>query len=181
MSVTSKVIDVLNSREASRINFTALGIAISGTIFPQVAQDMSGLSPSRFVTTSPAFTNGAAALYHPDTNTMEVGPDPVGSRVWKGLVVHEAVHAWIDKSSLQPTAVHNEAVAYIAQAIFYRRVGLSRSRTPNPIYLAARDIGNVILQGGTPAAAALQSLTTEIMASSTYSHLNATSVYTADG
>ncbi len=181
MSATSRVIDVLNSREAANINFTALGLTISGTIFPQIAQDMGGISPTRFVTVSQAFSGGAAALYHTDTNTMEVGTDPSSSRVWKGLVIHEAVHAWIDKSSLQPTAIDNEAVSYIAQAIYYRRVGLSRTRTPNPIYLAARDVGNVVLQGGTPSATLLQNLKTLISNSSTYSHLTATSVYTANG
>lgn len=178
---TARVRQVLMSREASNINFTALTVSISGTIFPIIANDMSGLSPTRFVTVSSAFSGGAAALYHPTTNTMEVGEDPARSRVWAGLVVHEAVHAWIDRSRLTPTGVDNEAVAYIAQAIYYRRVGLSRARTPNPIYLAARDIGNTFIRGGTPGDTALQNLKSLIQASSTYSHLTATFTYSADG
>lgn len=181
MSALSKVREVLLSREASKVNFTAYSITISGTIFPIIANDMSGVSPTRFVSVSSTFSNGAAALYHPDTNTIEVGEDPSNSRIWKGLVLHEAVHAWIDRSRLTPPAVNNEAVAYIAQAIYYRRVGLSRTRTPNPIYLAARDIGNSILANTTPSAAALTNLTTLILASATYSHLTATSTYSADG
>ncbi|MBC7797378.1 MAG: hypothetical protein H7Z37_10935, partial [Pyrinomonadaceae bacterium] len=128
-----------------------------------------------------SFSGGAAALYHTTTNTFEVGTDPVGSRIWSGLVVHEAVHAWIDRNRLTPTAVDNESVAYIAQAIYYRRVGLARERTPNPIYLAARDIANSILQGNSVSAAGLTSLRNLILASPTYSHLTATSSYPADG
>lgn len=182
MNTTEKVIQVLNSREAERINFTAASISITGgTVFKAIANDLGGLSPSRFITVSSSFSGGAAALYHPTTNTFEVAEDRVGSRVWAGLVIHEAVHAWIDRNSLTPTAVDNEAVSYIAQAIYYRRTGLARSRTPNPIYLAARDIANSILQGSGVSAAPLQTLRDLILGSPTYSHLNSTMSYASDG
>jgi hypothetical protein len=176
-----KVREVLMSREASKINFTALGVTISGTIFPIIADDITGDKPTRAVVVQSSFQNGVAAQYHTDTNVMDVGLDPANSRFWKGSVIHEAVHAWIDRSKLTPTAVDNEAVAYIAESIYYRRVGMARSRIGNPIHLSARDIANTILSGGTPSNQSLQTLKSNIMANTNYSSLTATTVYAADG
>jgi hypothetical protein len=110
---------------------------------------------------------------------MEVGLNASNSRIWKGFVIHEAVHAWIDKSKLSPLSVDNEAVSYIAQAIYYRRVGVARSRFSNPIYLQARDVGNTIINGQTPTATALQNLKNTILANPAYSSdMTATTVDT---
>ena len=180
LTYRGKVRDVLMSREAANINFTVLGINIRGTIFPDIANDISGDKPTRWVVVRQGFDNGAAAVYDPKTNTMEIGTDAINSRIWKGYVIHEAVHAWIDKSKLKPLFVDNEAVAYIAQAIYYRRVGLSRSRIDHPVYLAARDIGNLLMKGRTPSDQSLQNLRTQILARPAYSHLTATTVDNAN-
>jgi hypothetical protein len=175
-----KVREVLMSREASNINFNLLGIRISGTIFPDIANDIAGDKPTRSVVVRDSFDDGAAAIYDPKTNTMEVGTDPVNSRIWKGYVIHEAVHAWIDKSKLRPLFVDNEAVAYIAQAIYYRRVGVGRSRFTTPAYLSARDIGNLIIRGQTPTDKLITKLKSDILASPTYSHLTPTTIHEAN-
>jgi hypothetical protein len=175
-----KVREVLMSREASNINFTAFGIKISGIIFPTIANDITGDKPTRYVTVTKDVYEGAGAVYDRSTNTMEVGFDEVNSRIWKGYVVHEAVHAWIDRSKLRPLMVDNEAVSYIAQAIYYRRVGLSRSRLTNPVYLAARDIGNLLMKGLIPSDESLQKLRSSILARPAYSHLTATITDTAN-
>jgi hypothetical protein len=180
LAYRAKVRDVLMSREAANINFTALGIKISGTIFPDIANDITGDKPTRSVVVRESFEGGAAALYDPATNTMEVGLDAVNSRIWKGIVIHEAVHAWIDKSKLRPLFVDNEAVAYIAQAIYYRRVGVGRSRFTTPSYLAARDVGNFIINGKAPPDAALVKLKNAILASPTYSHITPTTIHDAN-
>jgi hypothetical protein len=175
-----KVREVLMSREAANINFTALTIQIRGTIFPTIANDILGNNPTRYLVVQKSFANGTAAVYDTSTNVMEVGLNATNSRIWKGFVVHEAVHAWIDRNKLTPLEVDNEAVAYIAQAIYYRRVGVSRARFSNPIYLAARDVGNSIINGQTPSNQALTKLKTRILADPAYSHITATSVDTVN-
>jgi len=180
LAYRAKVRNVLLSREAANINFNVLGINIRGTIFPDIAGDLTGEKPTRFVVVRENFDNGAAAQYDPATNTMEVGLDAVNSRIWKGIVIHEAVHAWIDKSRLKPLFVDNEAVAYIAQAIYYRRVGVSRSRFTTPAYLSARDVGNLIIRGQKPADALIAKLKSDILASPTYSHITPTTVHEAN-
>lgn len=175
-----KVRDVLMSREAANINFTAFGINIRGTIFPDIANDFTGDKPTRSVVVKDSFDDGVAALYYKATNTMEVGLDAVNSRMWKGYVIHEAVHAWIDKSKLRPLRVENEAIAYIAQAVYYRRVGMSRSRFSSELYLTARDIGNLIINGQTPSDTLLTKLKNSILAHPAYGHLTATLVDTGN-
>jgi hypothetical protein len=171
-----KVRTVLMSREAANINFTAYGINIRGSIFPDIASDFTGDKPTRTLVVKEKFEPGVAALYYKDLNKMEVGLDAVNSRMWKGYVIHEAVHAWIDKSKLRPLRVENEATAYIAQAVYYRRVGMSRQRFSSDLYLTARDIANVIIHGQTPPVSLLNKLKTVILADPTYGHLTATMV-----
>jgi hypothetical protein len=175
-----KVREVLMSREAANINFNAFGINIRGTIFPDVAADISGDKPTRYVMVGEDLGAGVAASYNTQTNVLKVKPDPVNSRYWKGLVIHEAVHAWIDRSKLRPLVVDNEAVAYIAQAVYYRRVGMGRSRFTSDIYLAARDVANVIINGQGPSEKLLSKLKTAILTNSVYSHISATLVDTVN-
>jgi hypothetical protein len=170
-----KVRNVLLSREAANINFTAFGVTIRGTIFADIAGDLNGDKATRSVVVNKDYNDGGAAYYR-ETNTMEVGLDAVNSRIWKGYIIHEAVHAWIDKSRLRPLMVDNEALAYIAQAIYYRRVGVSRSRFSTPSYLSARNIGNYYINGQTPPGSLFTKLKTDILSSPTYSHLTLTTV-----
>lgn len=170
-----KVRNVLLSREAANINFTAYGITIRGTIFAEIAGDFNGDSPVRKVIVNKEYDDGGAAYYR-SKNTMEIGTDAVNSRIWKGEAVHEAVHAWIDKSKLRPLMVDNEAVAYIAQAIYYRRVGVARNRFTKPQFLSSRDIGNYFIKGATPPDALLTKLKTDILSRKIYEHLTLTTV-----
>jgi hypothetical protein len=174
-----KVRTVLLSREAANINFTALGITIRGTVFAEIGEEFGSESRVRHVVVNGQYDEGGAA-YWQGTNTMEIGHDAVNSRIWKGYVVHEAVHAWIDKAKLKPMMVDNEAVSYIAQAIYYRRVGVARSRFSTPSYLSARDIGNYIINGQKPPDALLTKLKTDILSSDTYKHLTLTTVDNAN-
>jgi len=175
-----KVREVLMSREASNINFTAFTLQIRGTIFPAIANDILGNNPTRYLVVQKNFADGEAAAYTTSTNVMEIGLNSANSRIWKGFVIHETVHAWIDKSKLSPLEVDNEAVAYIAQGIYYRRVGVSRSRFSNPIYLAAWDLGNSFINGQPPSNQALTNLKNLILANPAYSHITATSVDTVN-
>lgn len=175
-----KVRAVLMSREAANINFTAFGINIRGTIFPDMANEFTGDKATRSLAVRENFPDGVAALYHTDKNLMEVGLDAVNSRMWKGVVIHEAVHAWVDKNKLRPLIVENEAIAYIAQAIYYRRVGMGRGRFFSDIYLTARDVGNVIINGQRPSETLLTKLKTAILAHPAYSSLTATAIDTAN-
>ena len=170
-----RVRTVLLSREAANINFTAFGITIRGTIFADLAEDFNGENPTRKVIVNKEYDDGGAAYYRAK-NTMEVGHDAVNSRIWKGEVIHEAVHAWIDKSKLRPLMVDNEAVAYIAQAIYYRRVGVARYRFTTPQFISARDVGNYFINGQKPPEALFTKLKTEILSRPAYSHLTMTTV-----
>ncbi len=161
------------SREAANINFTAFGVTIRGTVFADIAGDLHGDKATRSVVVNKDYNDGGAAYYR-ETNTLEVGLDAVNSRLWKGYIIHEAVHAWIDKSKLRPLMVDNEALAYIAQAIYYRRVGVSRSRFSTPSYLSARNIGNYYINGQIPPDGLFTKLKTDILSSPTYSHLTLT-------
>jgi hypothetical protein len=183
-ALRQKAIAVMQSREAKNINFTVFGFALKGTDFGVIASEIDAASPNRFVVHQPNLGTGVGAQYDNTTNTLEMGLDPSNSRTWKGAVIHESVHAIADKRKSTLPDVQEEAIAYIAEAIYFRRVGLSRSRINAPIHLAARDLGNLILQGKTPTITQLNKLTSLILADPVYSGIGLTAtstLYSNDG
>ena len=171
----SKVIQILQSPQAMIINFTALGVTIHGSIFPTIAFDLQ--NDFRGVAVSSSFDNGAAALYHPQTNLIDLGIDD-NSIDWKGYVVHESVHAWIDRSRLSITSLNNEATAYIAHLLYLRQFG---KVFIGGIYGAAYKIANDIANGKTPSGNDLAILKMRIINNPTYSHLDVGTMAFIDG
>lgn len=161
-----KVMKVLFSSEARKINFTALGVNINGGIFPKIAYDLA--NENRYVFLSSSFDDGAAALYHPHSNLINVGKDD-NSVSWKGYVIHEAVHAWIDRSEMDIFTLNDEAVAYIGQALYLRQFGHIAT---DGIYGTAAKIAGDISSGKNPGKGDLAILKMRIINNPAYSHLD---------
>ena len=102
-------------------------------------------------------------------------------RVEEGMVIHEAVHASLDlTSSTGILTVHEEATAMIAEILYNRRMGLSRSRITEQIRVSALPVVETIIRTGTADATHYQNLVNTITAHPLYS-ANATLCYTRDG
>lgn len=172
-----KVMRVLFSREVYNINFKAYGVTIHGGIFPKIAYDIA--NEKRFVKINSSFDpGGAAARYYPDQNMLDI-PDDDNSVHWKGYVIHEAVHAWVDRSKLNILAVHDEGLAYIAHTLYLRQHNLVAFESGH--YQTAAKIATDISQGKTPDIKDLSLLAIRIINRPVYFHLTPDSKYNADG
>jgi hypothetical protein len=131
------VIDILRSTETQTINFsftgsTGMKITIQPAHFARVADAIAedrisvvyrggGIARGMAKYSSKAEGTDAA-------NTFYIGRNSASSNDFKGLMVHEAVHAIFDLWSSRVPWLDNEAAAYIAQGYFLRNVGYARSR-----------------------------------------------------
>lgn len=62
------------------------------------------------------------AEYHHNTNAMYLGFQTAASAFLKSVVVHEATHAVLDQRGRPQTVLQAEALAFIAQCVYYRQL-----------------------------------------------------------
>lgn len=170
------ILDVLSSPEVLSINFSAYGTSIKGSDFYETFVEM--VFGTRNVTVSPEFSNGAAATYHPDTNVIKVGLKSGIQFLWESYVVHEVVHAIIDRKKLQIPALENEALAYIAQMIYLQK--LNRVQFSDAIYMTAARLAGLIANGSSPSTVDLEVFKAKILINPAYFG-RTPSIYLADG
>lgn len=196
------VLRLLRNSVVARVSFTVTvnngTITVNGTTFERVAK---GIEDGRLsLTILPADEmpwNGSGAVYFSTAGTAN-NPTYVTKygaaisanslfcrdtfgRVEEGMIIHESVHASLDlTSSTGILTVHEEATAMIAEILYCRRMGLSRSRITEQIRVAALPVVNSIINNGTPDATLYQNLVTTITAHPLYS-ANAALCYTRDG
>lgn len=136
MGVKEKMIEILRSDEASRINFSFRGssgatISVSGSSFRRVATALANGSinvvEGRFTTDIAMYSARADSATNVAANTFYLGRNPRYSRLFNALIVHESVHASFDLTSTSIPWLDNEAAAYIAQAYYARNSGLPRT------------------------------------------------------
>jgi hypothetical protein len=64
----------------------------------------------------------------------------------EGLVLHECTHAFFDITRQPIDALHEEAAAYVVDALYFRMTGLSRPRWSGPPHAAAGNVADSLLQ-----------------------------------
>ncbi len=171
---------ILMSNEAAQINFVLYSIPFCGIYFSEIA---SGLEVDFFVTEDKTLlARGVGGEYLCGTNVFQI-PPRTNSREWNATIIHEAVHAWFDKSKISIPAYQEESIAYIAEAIYKRKTGFSRNRIKSPIHLKAWSVANSILRKQMPDNLELELLKIDILCSRTYKSvgMKETSVYKNDG
>jgi hypothetical protein len=153
MGVKEKMIEILRSDEASRINFSFRGssgatISVSGSSFRRVATALANGSISvvegHFTRDIAMYSARADAATNVAANTFYLGRNPRYSRLFNALIVHESVHASFDLTSTTIPWLDNEAAAYIAQAYYARNSGLPRTAFE---YGSQAIIGYSVVQG----------------------------------
>jgi hypothetical protein len=87
---------------------------------------------------------GVGALYHSDTDTFDL--PPLIGRADEGLVLHECMHAFYDITLNPIDALHDEASAYVVDALYYRMTGLQRPRWNNAPHPLAGIVADGLLQ-----------------------------------
>lgn len=185
------VIHALTTGPSQHIAFsfpaTAGGtVTVNSTTFQRVATAIRGGQITLVITNS--FPAGVGAEYLPTTyasrpgiaaNTMRVRPQI--SRLYTAGLLHEAVHASFDLvRSAGVNALNQEAAAYIAEYIYYRRTGVAARRVADGIRNAARPIAEAVIRGQAITGAQITALTAAISGHPVYTNIPAGS-YPNDG
>jgi len=145
MSTKMRILHALHSSDTARIRFTlpasAGGIVINAQTFRRVALAIQNGTIKLKVSTT--FPPGVGAQYTPWDNTIET--PPVIGRVEEGLLLHECTHASFDIASTAITALHDEAAAYVVDALYFRMTGLTRPRWNAEPHATARQVAAGVL------------------------------------
>lgn len=193
-----QVLSLLRGEVVSRVTFS-IGtnngtITVNGSTFRRVARAIDAGSVSLHIVpqsqmpllgAGAVYFSGAAASNNPAYTTAitanSLFTQPLRGRVEEGLLVHESVHASLDLTrSTGILTVWDEAACYLAEILYCRRMGLSRTRISEVIRTAALPAVNSIIRTGSAAAADLTNLVTTITNHPLYAP-NATVCYSRDG
>ena len=159
MSARDTVLRLLTTGASRRISFsfsTAGGrtVTVNESTFDRVALAITSITPpqvhlvigtSRAGTSAEYFASANPARGIAQPNTLLV--PPVIGRETESLILHESVHASFDLTRSPLDVAHEEAAAYIVSYVYYRRTGMSPSRTGRPgIAAAARPIADAVVR-----------------------------------
>lgn len=117
MSLQTEVAALLSTRNVTRINVTAGGIHIAPSDYAAVKSKVQG---GQIRVVRRAGLGNGVAKYRYTHNTLIVGFATLGGNADReALVVHECTHAACDIRSTHLTVGNAEAVAFIAQCLFF--------------------------------------------------------------
>ncbi len=195
------VINFLRGPVPTRVRFTIPtnngNLSVDGSTFRRVADAIDrGSVHLTVVEQSQMPSSGAGALYYSAASTstnaaayptpIQIAANslycqPLHGRVQEGMLIHEAVHASLDLTrSGGILTVWDEAACYIAEILYSRRMGLSRSRITSPSRVAAMPAVEEIIATGSATTASLNSLYAAIKANPLYTE-NAGVCYVRNG
>lgn len=186
-----RIINFLSTGTSQRISFsfvssTGVTVTVNNTTFQRVANAIHSGRVNLVETTTFAAGVGAEYLAQGDparslpANTLRVPPQ-IG-RLDEGGLIHESVHASFDLTlSGGVNASEEEATAYIAEYVYYRRTGLSPRRiVRDSITRAAQPIANAVVNHQPITAAQINALAKAITGHPTYTSMP-TGPYQQDG
>ncbi|MBL8231460.1 MAG: hypothetical protein JNL98_23395, partial [Bryobacterales bacterium] len=174
------VMNTLRGGHAKSVNFTLGGVTVRSSMFLDVALAIGKgkigviYVPSMAGEAEYYSGNKAVLGWNPADwrapNTLMLGftsnTDPRNS----ALVIHEAVHAGFDMEKRPMNHMTSEAVAYVAQAMYFLRVwGWNYSLKSDPILGPATSIAKALNGQTAPSAADVTSLRDAILADPHYS------------
>ncbi len=145
------VTDVLNMPDVARIGFTFGTIAVGTVGFAAVK---AGLLGNQIKVEVEKKRGKGHAVYRYTADTFFFGFDSAGGNAdLQALVVHEAVHAGFDVAATAMLVKESEALAYIAQCLFFYYVneaalsgGTSVPAFRDPILKAAWPVSQTALK-----------------------------------
>jgi hypothetical protein len=154
MTTQTDIAAILNGPNVQRINFTAEAVTISGGIYRNVANAI--LVGNIAITIGAPMPPGVAAQYDPRGSSLSGGVGgtlylpsaTIASPGQQAAVVHELTHAAVDSLRLaRSRGLHrteNEAIAYVAGAIFMLDSGIVPGPSHRIFRLAAIEARKVI-------------------------------------
>lgn len=156
---TGEVIKVLYSPEVRSIKFTLFGMSIDGSDFASIANNIIfgfflrkyfpiNCCQSFIEIAAVSGMNNASGGYASKYNILAMRSNEyLKSRMFGVITVHESVHAWADMKRLSTKLYYEiESMAYIAEHIYGRKVGLPWSRhSKKTMYYLARKTANQII------------------------------------
>lgn len=192
MTTRNKVLRILRGSAANRVNFifsatTGINVVVNSTTYRRVADAIESgrisLREDRSLTDGMAeylSTNRTDSNGHRISGVLKV--PPIRGRVQEGFLIHEATHASFDLTHTNHLPViDEEAACYIAEALFFRRVGLDRRRYRTEAWPGAIQVARSILRSRSINTSALNSLRAAIASDPTYNHNGAPGCYVSDG
>jgi len=108
------VMDTLKSM--SFTSFVMDGLPLSAADFTKVAESVG----KRHIDVVYDPTQGDNAEYRHNGNTMLIGFQAASSTFRKSVIVHEAAHAVLDQRAKPQLVLVAEALAFVAQCVYYR-------------------------------------------------------------
>jgi hypothetical protein len=137
MTAAEAIIQVLRDHHALRIRFsfemvTGGTMTVNNSTFARVAHAIEQgtiivvVDPRR--TPDDAEYDDQPLAGTTGSGVFKVSPRGHGSRIWKGVVVHESVHASLDLVRSSFSWVDNEAAAFMASAMYWVSCGLPATR-----------------------------------------------------
>jgi len=178
MGVKEQMIAILRNSGTARIRFRysngTVDVNINQDVFRRVA---SGLVSGHFRVVENRYPDNRltySAWSDPSTgdesNTFYLGRNNRSSRDFDALVVHEALHAYMDLVRISIPWVDNEAAAYIAQGFYLRNSGYPESRMePGEPYRVGFLIAQTIANG-VDASSMIADLRANLLADPRYRH-----------
>lgn len=136
MGLREQVIGILKNGFTQRIGFSFTGstgakITVAANDLLSVAQAIEG---NKIAVQSSADVGSGWAKYtarddgDSKANTLYVGANDYTSRIFEGLIVHEAIHAVFDLKKTVIPWLDNEATAYIAQGFYLKNANFSADK-----------------------------------------------------
>jgi hypothetical protein len=192
---TQSILNLLRGKTTRRIRFTfpasGTDLTIDSRAFTRVATAIDGgevgisFKDSGSASFAAQYISGKGSAEDP--NLIET--PPIKGRIEEGLLLHECVHCYYDLAKTSITAIDEEASAYVANALYFRMSGVKAPRWNADLHSAGGKVAGKLLSEyakGAPSvpnvdATLWSALLTAITASTTYSSLTTSSVYTHDG
>lgn len=192
MTTRERVLRVLRGSAADRTRFSFTDsngrtVRVSGATYRRVA---GAIESGRIVLVEDPTLTGGAAVYNPANRTRANGMRVSGTlrvprirgRVQQGFLIHEATHASFDMTHTNGLPVMDEeASCYIAEALFYRRMGLDRRRYRSNAWGEAVQVVNSLLRNGSINTTALNNLRNAVATHPVYAGHGTTGCYTSNG
>ena len=141
MTIATEIAALLNDRSVQSIEFTAESVRVDGTAYQRVAAAV--LYGIIEVNAGVPMSDDEDGAYYDPINMLDLKVSAIATPYDKQVVVHEATHAALDGMRLTKSRglhmTENEAISYIAEAVYVRNTGGERAGPENSRYARLAD------------------------------------------
>ena len=116
----------------SGVRFSLGPVTVSSQVLRNVAIAIASDKIKICVVPAVCLSHGLLGAYNGQTNTMIFADSIIGTQMLYATAIHEAVHASVDLRKIRVLEAHDEAAAFITDALYalYALPGRIRSSTP---------------------------------------------------